>query len=445
MRVLVITVRLRMETPGGVTAPEAADDDNLIPIRTDTRGNPHLPGTTVAGSLRALWNGLDSNSAKELFGYIGDGEKPTRVPSKIQVQGTRWLPPDSDAAGEEHAAKPTVGQLTHRRTAIDRVREGPRIHALHGVTMLPAGTCFDVVIRWDNADPTQRQQFLDLLRTWHPRLGRGTSLDAGRCRVLALGSCDYDLTTPRGLHDWLRIGAESGLYPDPTDEVTSPTRQVRTYECRIVDGLHCGAGDESGDANGQPRINRVVKRGKDYVVPASTLKGVLRSRAEYICHAIRASACKDQSCGECMPCNIFGYSPNANDGSSNGNGSSGRRAKIAIQDAVVRDAERRERQHVAIDRFTGGARDQLLYTDEVLVKGHFLFQIHELRTLDDHEWLLIQAVLTDLNDGFVGIGARTTSGLGTVRVIKPDLDLPENRPDLSSLAHRLAPEAEATP
>lgn len=463
MRILMITIRLRMVTPGGVTSPEDFDgitsrkdfgNDNVLPIRTDTRHNPHLPGTTIAGSLRALWD-QEFGTANDLFGHIetpddamadqqtGTDRKPTRFPSKIQVLGTHHLgastlqPSDSASEEQQSAPKPT---LVHRRTAIDRRRGGPLNHALHGVERLPAGTEFDVVLRWNEPDPQQRQHFFNTLASWHPRLGRGTALDAGRCRVIALGSRDYDLTTPQGLHDWLRIEPDSDSYPAPTQQIAAPELRHLEFECRIVDGLHCGSGENVAPPTGTAKINGVIKRDGKYIVPASTIKGILRSRAEYICHAVEALVCDDQSCGQCTPCEIFGYSKTVGTDSSNDNGPPARRAKIAIQDAIIKDPKRAERQHVAIDRFTGGARDQLLYTDEVLTQGRFRILIHEFRSLRDHEQRLIEAVLADLHDGLIGIGARTSSGFGTVRVTKPDYDVAENKPDLSSLAHLLAPE-----
>lgn len=461
MRILMITIRLRMDTPGGVTSPEDIDnvpsartDDNVLPIRTDTRHHPHLPGTTVAGSLRALWE-QEFGTANDLFGHIentddttpdqssGSVRKPTRFPSKIQVLGTRHLgasslqPSDSASEEQQSAPKPT---LVHRRTAIDRRRGGPLNHALHGVEMLPAGTEFDVVLRWNEPDPPQREQFLETVASWHPRLGRDTALDAGRCRVIALGSRDYDLTTPQGLHDWLRIDRDSDNYPEPTQEIAAPQLRDLKFECRIVDGLHCGTGEAIAPPAGKSKVNRVVRRDGNYIVPASTLKGVLRSRAEYICHAVSARVCDDQSCGQCTPCKIFGHSKKVDANSSGDDGFPAKRAKIAIRDAIIKDPKRSERQHVAIDRFTGGSRDQLLYTDEVLVQGRFHIQIHEFDSLLHHERRLIEAVLTDLHDGLIGIGARTSSGFGTVRVTAPDYGVAENKPDLSSLAHLLAPE-----
>lgn len=413
---MLVTVRLRMETPGGVTAPEALSEvDNVLPLRKDTAGRPHLPGTTVAGSLRAHCATYEELLPEEtLFGNVGVNGGAKRIPSSIQVLGTRYL------GG-------TDSNVRHR-TAVDRERGAPANTMLHGITTLPAGTEFDIVLRWD--DPDHRDKpFLQALREWHPRLGRGASHDAGRCTVVGIGHRSYDLTTTEDLHAWLGMRFPDD-YPAPTPlaEPQRPFEPEYDIEFEIVNGLHVGAGDPSADEYGQ-LVNRALRRDDRYIIPGSTLKGVVRSRAEYVCRVVGAGACTDHRCGDCHPCRLFGYG---------GASRNSRRAKIAVADSVVEGAKIDRRRHVAIDRFTGGARDQLLYTDEVVTAGKFRLRVYALESLDDIDRLLIDAVLADLHDGLVGIGGRTTSGLGTVRITSD-----WTRPDLTALADRLNGEVTA--
>ena len=127
-----------------------------------------------------------------------------------------------------------------------------------------------------------------------------------------------------------------------------------TFE--IVGGLHISAGEPSAhESSEEPLVNRALRSDGRFVVPGSTLKGILRSRAEYVCRVVGAGVCTNHQCGECHPCRLFGYG---------GESRNARRAKIAVADSVIANATSELRTHVAIDRFTGGARDQLLYTDE---------------------------------------------------------------------------------
>jgi CRISPR/Cas system CSM-associated protein Csm3 (group 7 of RAMP superfamily) len=412
---MVITVKLRMDTPGGVTAQEALPDvDNVLPLRRDTTGRPHLPGTTVAGSLRAHCATYEElGPEKTLFGIANDVE---RIPSSIQVLGTRYL-------GD------TNGTVRHR-TAIDRERGAPANTMLHGVTVLPAGTEFDIVLSWDNPDHRE-EPFLRALQEWRPRLGRGASHDAGRCSVVGLGHRKYDLTTVHGLHTWLHLRFPDDYpAPEPLAEPQRPLEPDYDVTFEIIDGLHISAGKPTADSTSDgPIINEVLRSDGRLVVPGSTLKGNLRSRAEYVCRVVGAGACADRRCGECHPCRLFGFS---------GESRNARRAKIAVSDSVIDNATTDLRTHVAIDRFTGGAREQLLFTDEVVTAGRFRLRVYALEPLDDVDRLLIDTVLTDLHDGLVGIGGRTTAGLGTVRITSE-----WTRPDLTTLADRLTGEIAA--
>lgn len=227
--------------------------------------------------------------------------------------------------------------------------------------------------------------------------GRGASRGAGLCTVVGCGTRVYDLSAVEGLLAWLRISAPED-YPEPEPvEVDTAVAPVLDLELEIVDGLHIGAGGPAEEGRTKPNTNRVLRRGEDFLVPGTTLRGVLRSRVEYVCRVVSAPSFPDQSCGSCRPCRLFGFS-----------GSSGRarRAKIAVHDSTITDPVLELRQHVAVDRFTGGARDQLLYTDEVITSGRFRVRVEELEPIDDTERLLLDAALTDLHDGLVGIGAR---------------------------------------
>lgn len=434
MRTTLITVRLHMVSAGGVTSGEL--DENTMKLRTDPRGNPHLPGTTVAGSLRSHFRRHDF-----LGGVFGD-EPPSRAngqrtevrnASKVQVLGTVHR-----QAGERRV---------RRRTAVDPERGAADNHALRGVEQLPPGTEFDVMLRWDDPDANELEAFFEALASWKPRLGRGVSHGSGHCRVTGCGRKDYDLTTEGGLLAWIQ-NTDLDSYPAPVPQETSPEspHDALEHEYEIVDGVHIGAGEEPtsegardgaggegaaepAKANKQVDIARVLREqhgdSSRFVIPGSSLKGVLRSRAEYICRVVGADACVARDCGECRPCKLFGYSQRKR----------AFRSPVVVHDAVIRDARCEYRQHVALDRFTGGAAPGLLYTDEVIVSGRFTLHVEIPDKLDEEESnkRLLEAVAADLHDGLVGIGARTTSGQGTVRLTRP-----EKRPDIANLAEEIA-------
>lgn len=233
MKTTLITVRLRMLTPGGVTSGELRD--NTMTLRTDPAGNPHLPGTSVAGSLR-------SHCTRDERLVAAFGSEPpheannpsanTKIASKLQVLGTL------------HRAGDDI--RTRTRTAIDPWRGAADAHTLHAVDQLPPGTEFDIMLRWDDPETGEIDAFFDALGDWQPQLGRGISHGSGHCRVTGWGSVDYDLTTEQGLLAWIQdTGLES--YPTPAErtEEPDPPQYALDLEYRIVDGVHIGTGKPS--------------------------------------------------------------------------------------------------------------------------------------------------------------------------------------------------------
>jgi CRISPR/Cas system CSM-associated protein Csm3 (group 7 of RAMP superfamily) len=101
----------------------------------------------------------------------------------------------------------------------------------------------------------------------------------------------------------------------------------------------------------------------------------------------------------------------------------GARALVRIPDAEVREFTERVRTHVAIDRFTGGALPEALYTMEVLEAGRFELRVDAIAAIGEPLLTEIRAVLRlvlgDLDDGIIGMGAGVARGYGTVVV--PDL------------------------
>ena len=434
MRTTLITVRLTLRTPGGVTAPEATTFTeqrstqgetrvrNVLPLRTDPTGALNIPGTTIAGSLRH--HCARQPSLNGLFGSEPGADQLTA--STIQVLGC--------------VLRSQPAPLQRTRTAIDRHRGAPANRTLHTIEQLPAGTQFDVVIRWNDPDPDQLDALTATLHDWAPRIGRGSSVGAGACTVTHLGRADYDLATIDGLMAWLALSdAPNRAYPepDPLPDRTPPA-PLRRLTFAVVDGIHIGTGSPRSESE-RPEVAAIVRSGPNVIIPGTSIKGVLRARAEYISRTCGIHACggtQPATCPTerpCPPCRIFGRSAD-----TDGNGS--RRAAVAIPDAVVTDPIVEVRQHVAIDRFTGGARDKLLYTDEVLVRGRFTLTLDDLAgPLTPAESALIDATLQDLDEGLVGIGARTTAGYGTVRITDPTW----SAPDLGRLAELLRTETKA--
>ena len=77
---------------------------------------------------------------------------------------------------------------------------------------------------------------------------------------------------------------------------------------------------------------------------------------------------------------------------------------------------------MGIDRVSGGARDALLFQTEPLTAGRLHLRIDALDEADPWVRNLIWHVVRDIDDGLIGVGSRTTRGLGTLRLTSPSED-----------------------
>ena len=167
------------------------------------------------------------------------------------------------------------------------------------------------------------------------------------------------------------------------------------------------------------------------LVPGTALKGVFRSRAEFILRSVigEAAACLPGTCSRCWTCQVFGYG-GGNDADSTAVGA---RAAVRFADTVVDAPAETTRTHIAIDRFTGGVLDGALYTAEAVESGTFTIEaallpgpVGQARRAEIAA--VLRLVLEDLNDGIIGMGAATARGYGTVRVDFSEAsgELPDN-------------------
>jgi CRISPR/Cas system CSM-associated protein Csm3 (group 7 of RAMP superfamily) len=475
MNVTLIRFTLRMDEPGGVLvpAPIQRDEPDLVADR-DPWGRPQIPGTSIAGALREMVrdyvpaNGyLDASD--RLFGrLLAPGSVATTTDSEasaIWVLGSRMV--------DEHGAwaDPVAGP-TRATTAIDRHRAAARAHSLWLEELLPAGTRFEVYLRWDDAEAADLDAFLTHLLVWQPMLGHGVSRGRGRCAVEKVRYGSLDLTVPADLIRWI-----TGSGPDLVREVAGdvfagadapPANGVAVLvkiPVRIIGPLHVGSGRSERPTAGDAPKEALIVDEDGPSIPGSTLKGLFRSRMEYILRSVAGgdAACQNQQCGTCWPCQVLGFAG----GNDRRLESVGLRGRLRFCDAPVTDVETGSRTHVAIDRFTGGAGQLtadsaaaaaagqqpdtggkaaetgrgLLFTLQTLEAGSFTVTVEDLG-LDTEQRTdsraLLRLVMEDLNDGLIGVGGGVARGYGSVTVDTAEVEPAGGLPSLAEARRRLA-------
>ncbi len=407
-----LTFILRLLEPGGMTVPRRNPDEAQVVLDTGIDGRAHLPGTSLAGALRELVRRQrDRDVADDWFGRIVQGSEADAQASRVWVLGSRRL----DGADSQLLSS----------TRIDRTRGAAADNTLRTEEVLPAGSSFEVFLRWDDAAPGEVEELAALVAAWRPLIGRGVSRGRGRCAVEAVRHGTLRLADPDDLLLWLtshgpdlarQVLRTRGVALDaPDDEV--PADLLFRVPVSIMGPWHIGSGVKPEPGSREPIP--LLRVGGRPVVPGTAVKGLLRSRAEFILRSVglEPPPCDKVPCGECWTCQVFGHGG----GEDAESATVGRRAAIRLADAVISSPAETTRTHIAIDRFTGGVLDGALYTMEVLEGGTFAIEV-DLLSADVGETrraeiaAVLRLVLEDLNDGIIGVGGGTARGYGSVRV-----------------------------
>ncbi|MGW2410131.1 RAMP superfamily CRISPR-associated protein [Streptomyces sp. NPDC001739] len=430
----ILEAELELTGPGAVAAPEATTVGSVLrpdlPLARDGWGNPYLPSTSLTGSLRQQAPGY---RRRDLFGDVfkdadnsdkNGREQTTAIASPIRVLGTRLTLPE-----------PPV--MRRRHTAIDRHRSAAKATTLHDRELLPPGTELTCWLRIDTntTESPLVDEVIELLGAWRPRIGGGRTTGHGRAELITVRHRVIDLSTRHGLHHWLTVGGPQ-MVDDQATVVYDRARQAggapdepylfgRPLEFRIVDALHIGSGTFAERAGRETGVAQVLRDHEDTpLVPGSTWKGVLRARVEFILRSVGignvCTSVKDGvagSCGACVVCQAFGWTEGPGT-TTHDNGerskSVGARGRLLFADSPIREGSIKVRNHVAIDRVFGGARDEALYTEETVEDGHLALHIRHDGAVPDAVRAALVLALGDLADGAIGIGGGTTRGYGTL-------------------------------
>jgi CRISPR/Cas system CSM-associated protein Csm3 (group 7 of RAMP superfamily) len=451
--------RLTLEavTPLSITAG-GGDGVFDMTLTRDANGLPALPGSTIAGVLRHLFWDLYGKSAMEsLFGYQDSGQADRSRPSRLQVSwgclhDSAGQPVEGlllGAAGQRLVKDPVLqAALASRESPIhrDRVRIGHRgaasAQGKFDRAVLPAGHRFSAELAlWSAHYPDPHwQRLLDLLQ--HPlfRLGGATRAGLGRLRLIQVHEGHFDLTTEAGRTAFARLPRGIGEIAGLTPATASHTPQARflTFTLHLTPRSfwRIGQGDapQKTDGNGKPadllpkleqRVvwDRATGEGRlgaaELLVPATSIKGALAHRVAF--HANRMAgrwaeellahgqeypkeACDEVQC-------LFGSA--RDDGEETGvHGQAGR---LLVDDALLAFTKQDVHlmMHNAIDRFTGGVREHMLFMEELVWRKEI--EVHgviDTEEITNAARMALQAALDDLCQGRLSLGSGAGKGHG---------------------------------
>ena len=368
-----------------------------LPISVDSSGAPWIPPTAVAGSLRSHLTGtLDPEAVSRLMGSEPPGDSEDEaIRSRLQVNGT-------ELAGAHRTVR--------LQTSVDRVSGSARAGSLRTVEALCEGAQLVIFMTVDGRLSDDERV---ALAGWTPVLGRARSRGMGTFAPIDLRMGILDLADPMDLRRWIGEGGPE-LHDTATTEILEPESGSRRdsifrVHMRVADGLFSFDSSDGNTAASRTSI------------PGSSVKGVFRSRVEFILRSIGEPACEAAECGQCVACDMFGY---ANTDGARRSRIAFKDAPISLDDAPLEPEQLDSRMHVAIDRVTGGASRNRLFEERFVPHGATFDIVVDPLGVDPPSWVrdLLLWVVKDLHDSHVGVGGRTTRGFGTVCVAEAEHD-----------------------
>ncbi|WP_172202831.1 RAMP superfamily CRISPR-associated protein [Niveibacterium sp. COAC-50] len=429
------------------------------PVVRDANDLPALPGSSLAGVLRAaVRESAGADFAQALFGHAGrslaDG-----AASRVQVS---W--------GRIHAADdvPVDGLVTDDRLLRDELlgpllradlpkRDHVRLgHRGTGETAgkfdrsyVPAGHRFSFEMQLacaTEADEAAWAQLLMSLGSASLRLGGATRRGFGRLLIVRLESGRFDLRVADDLNRYsalptrLDFSASRLLAPK-----AAPSNAVGPWESvsvtltpedywRVGGGAHPFApGDKPADMLPASEKRVVWQNGKGrlsakpaVVVPASAIKGALAHRLAFHFNRLVGRFAGAISPHEPNPAVAAVFGTVKQDDAS----AEGHRGNVLIDDIVPDPKTIRPQvlMHNSIDRFTGGTRNGVLFGEEMLYGGELklMMQIdtqgiaQASGDLQPQVEQALAATLHDLCTGQLALGAAQARGHGFMRGVIND-------------------------
>ncbi|MDE5832489.1 MAG: hypothetical protein K2H64_05825 [Desulfovibrio sp.] len=402
----------------GATTPMrcGTDDDPLLdqPVNRDAFGYWRVPGSSIAGSLRALAAKTDPAMAEKLFGI--NSAEPS--PSLVWCEDAVLLDFDNKPAflkklsGEEVEIKPDAFVRDHAA-----LNEDASVVNKFDSELVPAGARFLLEIRCDgwkrDLAPKEEKFFEDLcakIAAGGLSLGGGRSKGYGQYRVLDYSYEKIDLKTREGQEKWLN--SLPGALPAPgaknlpavdanlaADEGLSGELEIDLSGSGaiIIGGGH-GAADIAFALT--PVLNYAEgKTEQKYILPSTSVKGVLRAAAANILASRGLGENKRRQIIEEM----FGRA----------SGESGIKSKISVSDCELNQSSSAIVPHVALDRFSGGPMTGALFDEQpVFAKNYGVRLKLKVDSLRDYEAALFFHLLLDLADGRLAFGNGVNRGNG---------------------------------
>jgi len=401
-------------------------------VQKDVNGLPMIAGTSLAGVLRHSFPSTDDWIEK----VFGSSNADKGSGSLLKVSSAYMLLNEDNVVEGvmEHLDNNILSRYTNlpSRQHVKITDKGVAKKAgLFDNEIVYKGTrfVFELELRGTDADKTHWDKIIEQVQGPTFRIGSGTRNGYGSLKVMAVYNRVFDLQLGADFKDYVNFDPSfnSGLkFTQVTHPEAVSINGYTHYHLALKPDLFFvfseGFGDD--DADNKPLEEEVAVYNKESiifekqtVIPASSIKGAISHRVAFHYNKITEQYAdySKGTVGSESPAvsTLFGVEAGTK---SQKDAQAG---NVFINDWYYSKHEITNNKifnHVAIDRFTGGAMDGALFSEKVsnLKTGDFSFDIYVniVALKDVNVEIAFENSLIDICKGLLPLGGMTTKGHG---------------------------------
>lgn len=405
MQKIVLAGTLQLNSPliiGSGTETESRTNEADLHILKNKQEKPFIPGTSLAGVLRDWLAGNNPAATDKLFGFVTQ----------------------NDAGMNDIQSAVAVSDVVLDNAMIV-VRDGVSIDGYTGTGIKGAKYDYEAVERGATGNfsmvvtirayqeknipelNTLIEQMADRLYTGI-RVGALTAKGFGLVTVPDIVVDYYNFRDKNSVTSWLLKQSSKKQYFGKLAEEETGNAFVVDGDFELLTSLLLrdqNVNEKSGDT----KLNAVPMKSKgDYLIPGTSLKGVLRHQAEKILSVLGKP--------ESLLYNLMGYSVE----------NESRKSRFIVNEVYLKNGViEKDQTRNRIDRFTGGTIESALFTNRALYQEkpsvpvvHLHFEIKDCA---DWEAGLALFMLKDLWTGNIALGGEKSIGRGLLKGVSASI------------------------
>lgn len=389
---VVFYIDMILEFPLSISGGSGEITDHDV-IR-DYDGNPFIPGSSLAGAMRAYLQKTKQEDC--IFGFsMDDFQQVTGKMSSVYVSdlifadGVRTTIRDSVALS---AGKTAISGNKFDMEVIDSGAKGRFI--------------LEWVVRAQDKESDMKKQLQTVFAGWNRkeiRLGSKKMRGYGELKILSIKMKEYTKANIEEYRFAYQFEKAEGLFQDVTKEWLASSRESRYMLLEIPLRLKGGISIRQYAARkGEPDYVHITANGKP-VIPGTSMTGAIRHRMRKLLCTLSLSEKKTEQILD----GIFGIVEQGEEKTV------ARSSSIIVNECIIEGAKELVTVRNGISRFEAGTKEGALFKELTWVDGTTVLRIFvKMDDIASAAAGLLLLVLKDLQNGYLAVGGQTAIGKG---------------------------------